>query len=100
MAYVYSVTPTAGINLNTVANTNPNSAGTSIPTIGPLGLQVWGNDGKRYVLAQAGAAIGSAIPVTINTTTFVAASAASGTYLTMPGGVASGDVAWFSIASV
>ena len=100
MTYIYSVTPTSGINLNTVVTTNPNSAGTATPTIGPLGLQVFTNDGKRAVLAQAGAAIGSAVACSINASTFVATAATGGTYTSIPGGAASGDYAWFVATSV
>ena len=100
MTYIYSVTPTSGINLNTTVTTNANSAGTSIPTIGPLGLQVFTNDGKRAVLAKAGAAIGSAVACSINTSTFVATAATGGEYTSIPGGAASGDYAWFTHSSV
>jgi hypothetical protein len=96
----YSITPTSGINLDDKVITNPNSAGTAIPTNGPLGSQVFGSDGKRYVLAQAGATIAaSTAVVAINTTTFVA-SATGGSYLSPAVGLVTGDVAWFAAASV
>ena len=41
----YSVLPIAGVDLGENAYTNLNSAGTAIPTIGPLGLQTFGADG-------------------------------------------------------
>jgi hypothetical protein len=96
----YSITPTAGINLDDVVQTNPNSAGTDIPVNGPLGSQVFADDGLRYVLAQAGAAItASTATCSINASTFVV-TASGGTYLSPAVEVASGDYAWFSKASV
>ena len=97
---VYSVTPIAGIDLNGVTTTNSNSAGTAIPTFGPLGTQVFGSDGKRYVFAKAGAAISASTTVCdINTTTFVVA-ASGGAYTSPTVAVASGEYAWFGKASV
>ena len=97
---VYSVTPIAGIDLNGVTTTNTNSAGTAIPTFGPLGTQVFGSDGKRYVFAKAGASISASTTVCdINTTTFVVA-ASGGAYTSPTIALASGDYAWFSKASV
>jgi hypothetical protein len=99
----YSVSPIIGADLNNPVQTNTNSAGTAIPVIGPLGTQVFGSDGKRYVLAQANASIPASTAVCdINTTTFLVA--ASGGAYTSPAypttGLVSGDVAWFSKASV
>lgn len=97
----YSVTPTSGINLDTVVTTNPNSANANIPTIGPLGLQVFGSDGKRYVLAKAIQAIGTASTnCIIGTTAMTVTTGTAGTYTSPSISLASGDVAWFSIASV
>jgi len=96
----YNITPTAGINLDDVVNTNPNSAGTGVPVNGPLGSQVFGSDGKRYVLGVAGAAItASTATCSINASTFVATPSA-GTYLSPAVAVASGDFAWFAATSV
>jgi hypothetical protein len=96
----YNITPTSGINLDDVVQTNPNSAGTGIPVNGPLGSQVFGSDGFRYVLGVAGAAItASTATCSINASTFVATPSA-GTYLSPAVAVASGDYAWFSKASV
>lgn len=96
----YSITPTAGIDLEEVVQTNPNSAGTATPVNGPLGSQVFGSDGKRYVFAKAGAAISASTTVVdINTTTFVAA-ASGGAYTSPTVAVASGEYAWFGKASV
>lgn len=96
----YSITPTAGIDLEAVVNTNPNSAGTATPVNGPLGSQVFGSDGKRYVLARAGAAIAaSTATCSINASTFVATGSA-GAYTSPAVAVASGDYAWFAATSV
>lgn len=100
MTTIYSVTPTSGINLNTVVTTNTNSANATVPTIGPLGLQVFTSNGKRAVLAKAGAAIGSAVACSIDASTFVATAATGGTYTSIPGGAASGDYAFFVATSV
>jgi len=91
----YSVTPLSGIDLVNVTNTNPNSAGTSVPTFGPLGTEVFGSDGKRYVFAQAGAAIGaSTATCVINASTFQVTLGA-GTYVS-GASMASGDYGWFA----
>lgn len=96
----YNITPTSGINLDDKVATNPNSAGTGVPANGPLGSQVFGSDGKRYVLAQAGAAVtASTATCSINASTFVATPSA-GTYLSPAVALASGDYAWFAAASV
>ena len=95
----YSVLPIAGIDLSNVTNTNLNSAGTAIPTFGPIGAETFGNDGFRYVFALGGAAIGaSTATCSINASTFVAIPSA-GTYLS-GASMASGDYGWFSKASV
>jgi hypothetical protein len=95
----YTVLPIAGVDLNNVANTNTNSAGTAISTFGPLGAETFGNTGFRYVFAQAGAAIGaSTATCVINASTFQVTTG-SGTYLS-GASMASGDYGWFSKASV
>jgi len=95
----YTTLPIAGVDLDNTANTNPNSAGTAIPTIGPLGLQTFGNTGLRYVFAQAGVAIAaSTATCVINASTFQATLGA-GTYVS-GASMASGDYGWFSKASV
>jgi hypothetical protein len=97
---VYSVTPIAGIDLEAVTTTNTNSAGTAIPTFGPLGTQVFGSDGLRYVFAKAGATIAAGTTVCdINTTTFVVA-ATGGAYVSPTVALTSGQYAWFGKASV
>ena len=95
----YTVTPVAGVNFNTTVPTNANSAGTSVPTMGPLGTQVFGSDGKRYVLCTTSSTIGNDTACLVNATTFVATANATGTY-SSPVDVVSGDYAWFGVASV
>lgn len=100
----YSVLPIAGVDLN---NVTPDSfsytAGTTaidIPAFAPLGTQTFGNDGLRYVFAQAGVAIAvSAATCIINASTFQVTLGATGTYLA-GASMASGDYGWFSKASV
>jgi hypothetical protein len=96
----YSITPTAGIDLEAVVQTNPNSAGTGVPVNGPLGSQVFGSDGLRYVLAKAGAAVtASTATCSINASTFVV-TASGGSYTSPAVALASGDYAWFAATSV
>lgn len=96
----YSVTPSLGIDFNNTVTTNLNSAGVAVPTIGPLGLEVFGSDGKIYVLAQANASIPASTAVcTVSPTTFLV-TASGGAYTSPAVALVSGDVAWFSKASV
>jgi hypothetical protein len=96
----YTITPLIGIDFNNIVNTNTNSAGTAVPTIGPLGAEVFGSDGKIYVLAKANATItASTTACTVNATTFLV-TASGGSYTSPAVDLASGDVAWFSKASV
>lgn len=99
----YSVTPTSGINLSTTVTTNPNSAGTAIPTMGPLGTQVFGSDGKRYVLAKSAVSIGTATTTCIiNPTAFTVTydAGTAGEYTSPAINLATGDYAWFAHSSV
>ena len=97
----YTITPLSGIDFNdtqTVAELALN--GTTAPTFGPTGAEVFGSDGRRYVWAVAGAAItASTATCSINASTFVA-TASAGTYLAPAVAMASGDYGWFSAASV
>jgi hypothetical protein len=96
----FTITPLAGIDLVNLAQVTPNSAGVSIPTIGPLGAEVFASDGFRYVFAQAGAAIAASVATcSINASTFVA-TGSGGTYAGPTTAMASGDYGWFSKASV
>jgi len=100
----YSTLPIAGVNLNSAttvdfALTNGSTAEV-IPAFGPIGAETFASDGKRYVFAQAGAAISASTTVcAINASTFQVA--ATGGAYTSPGvALASGDFAWFGAASV
>jgi hypothetical protein len=96
----YSVTPLSGIDLASLVQTNPNSAGTAVPTIGPLGLEVFGSDGRLYVLAEADATITALTDVCdIDPVTFLVA-ATGGAYTSPDADLVAGDYAWFSKASV
>ena len=96
----YSITPTAGIDLVSKVNTNTNSAGTTIPVNGPLGSEVFGSDGKIYVLGKANASITASTAVcTVNASTFLV-TASGGAYTSPAVDLVSGDYAWFSKASV
>lgn len=99
----YSVLPIAGVDLNNVTpdsfNYTNGTTAIAIPTFAPLGTQTFGNDGLRYVFAQAGAAIGaSTATCSVNASTFVA-TASGGTYIS-GASMASGDFGWFGKASV
>ena len=96
----YTVTPVIGTDFNNIVTTNLNSAGTAVPTFGPLGAEVFGSDGKIYVLAQANASItASTTTCTVNATTFLV-TATGGSYTSPAVDLVSGNVAWFSKASV
>jgi hypothetical protein len=96
----FTITPLAGIDFNNIVTTNLNSAGTAVPTFGPLGAEVFGSDGKIYVLAKANATItASTTTCTIDASTFLV-TATGGAYTSPAVALASGDVAWFSKASV
>ena len=96
----YSVSPVIGATLTSTVTTNTNSAGTAVPTSGPLGLQVFGSDGLLYVLAKANASIPASTAVcTVSPTTFLV-TASGGSYTSPAVALVSGDFAWFSKASV
>lgn len=96
----YTITPLVGVDFNNIVTTNLNSAGTAVPTFGPLGAEVFGSDGKIYVLAKANATITASTTVcAIDATTFLV-SATGGAYTSPAVALASGDVAWFYKASV
>lgn len=91
----YSVTPTSGIDFSAVY-----PAANGVPPIGPLGLAVFGSDGKEYVLAKAGANIAASTAVcAIDPVTF-AAAATGGTYASPATALVTGDTAWFAKANV
>ncbi len=97
----YSVTPISGVDLTSAAATNLAQDGsTLIPTFGPLGNEVFGSDGLRYVFAKAGNTFTAGeTSCSINTTTFVATST-GGAYIAPAVALASGQYGWFGKASV
>jgi hypothetical protein len=63
-------------------------------------MEVFGSDGKIYVLAQANASIpASTTACTVNATTFLV-TASGGSYTSPAVALVTGDVAWFGKASV
>jgi hypothetical protein len=96
----YSVSHIIGPDFNNTVTTQTNSAGTAVPTIGPLGLEAFGSDGKIYVLAQANASIpATTTACTVNATSFLV-TASGGAYTSPAVALVTGDVAWFAKASV
>ncbi len=96
MAYV--VSHVSGIDLNDTLTVAEIAAG-QLPQ-GPLGMQVWASDGKRYVYAKANATITASTTVcTVNASTFLA-TATGGSYTSPATAMASGDYGWFGAASV
>ena len=97
----YSINPLSGISLNTTTPISfVDDNGTTVPAFGPLGTQVFGSDGKRYVFAKAGGTIAaSTATCTVNASTF-AATATGGSYTSPAVDLVAGDYAWFAAASV
>ena len=97
----YSVTPISGVNLSSATQTQLASDGTTtIPAFGPLGNEVFGSDGKRYVFAKAGNDFtASQTSCSISASTFVATTG-SGSYIAPPTALLTGEYGWFGIASV
>ena len=96
----YSVSHVIGTTLTSVVPSQLNSANVAIPSEGPLGLEVFGSDGKLYVLGQANASIPASTAVcTVNATTFLV-TASGGSYTSPAVALVSGDFAWFGKASV
>jgi len=99
----YSVTPLSGIDLNSIVPSTTQVIGSTtvtVPQFGPLGTQVFGSDGLLYVLGKANATItASTTTCTVNASTFLV-TATGGSYTSPAVALASGDVAWFSKASV
>lgn len=95
----YSVLPISGVDLVNTTTTNTNSAGTAVPTFGPLGAETFGSDGKRYVFAQAGAAIAASTATCIVNASTFQVTLGAGTYVS-GASMASGDYGWFAGTSV
>jgi hypothetical protein len=95
----FSVTPQIGLDLNNTVTAAQIAAGqAAVPN--RLGEQVFGSDGKLYVLAQANASISASTAVcTVSPTTFLA-TASGGSYTSPATAMVTGDYGWFSKASV
>lgn len=96
----FSVTPQIGFDLNnTTLATDIASGARGVPA--NLGEQVFGSDGKLYVLAKANGAIpaSTAAACTVAPSTFLAI-ATGGTYTSPATAMVTGDYGWFSKASV
>lgn len=97
----YNISGTLGSDLNNTITLADRSlvSGAKSPA-NKLGTQVWGDDGKLYVYAQANASIAASTAVaTVNATTFLA-TATGGTYTSPPVAMVTGDQGWFGKASV
>lgn len=93
----YAASPVVGASLATTFSTTDITNGAAMPK---LGTQVWGDDGKQYVFAQANATITASTAVcAVNTSTFLVA-ATGGAYTSPPVGMVTGERGWFSKASV
>lgn len=100
----FSLANLGGIDLNNAAQVQATSYYAStpayVPNQGPLGAEVFGSDGKRYVFAKANASIpASTTACTVNATTFLV-TASGGSYTSPPVDLVSGDYAWFGATSV
>ncbi len=99
MAAPFSVTPNIGADFNTITTAQQRANGSVLDA--RLGEQRFGSNGRRYVYAQASASIpASTAACTVDATTFLAASALGGTYLSPPVDMNTGDFGWLSVASV
>ena len=94
----YCVSHVSGVDLNDTLTLAEITLG-ALPA-GPLGMQVFGSDGKRYVYAKANATITASTAVcTVNATTFLV-TATGGSYTSPATGMVAGEYGWFSAASV
>lgn len=95
----FTDTPKLGVApLNTVLATDL-ASGAAKPQA-RLGSQIFANDGKRYVYAQANASISASTAVcTVSPTTFLV-TASGGAYTSPATAMVTGDQGWFGSASV
>jgi len=98
MAAPYSVTPNIGADFNTITTAQQRADGSVLDA--RLGEQRWGSNGRRYVYAQAAVSIPASTAVcNVNQTVFLT-FAVGGSYLSPPVVMNTGDLGWFSAASV
>lgn len=94
-----TVSPVLGVALTDVVTAADIAAGLR-KAPHKTGIQVWGDDGLRYVFAKANAAIPASTAVaSVDPVTFLA-TASAGTYLSPATSMVTGDYGWFSKASV
>jgi hypothetical protein len=99
MATPFNVSNSVGADLKTITLTADLTSGALKPNA-RLGQEVFGNDGKLYVYAQANGAITASTAVcTVNASTFLATNS-GGSYTSPATTMAAGDQGWFSKASV
>lgn len=97
-----SITPVIGVDLvNVIPAASVGVLGSGVlKTPHKLGFEVWGDDGKRYVFAQAAGAIAAnTATCAINASTFQA-TGTTGAYTSPATAMATGDWGWFAAASV
>ena len=95
----HSVNPILGVDLDRVYTAAEIAATEDLGTHA-LGQQVWGDDGKLYVFAEANAAISASTAVCdVNASTFLVA-ATGGAYTSPATAMADGDQGWFFKDSV
>lgn len=100
MATPFTVSPVLGVDLNTITLAAAVGSTSGAEDAPQLGTQVFASNGRRYIYAQAAAAItASTATCLINATDFTVA--ATGGAATSPAvAMATGDRGWFSVASV
>lgn len=99
MAAPFTVDQKMGIDLNNTVLATDVAAGNARPACA-IGTLVNATNGRTFVYAQAGGAIGSAVTVaTVNPATF-AATATGGAYTSPTTAMSTGDFGWFSKANV
>ena len=94
----YSLSHVSGVDLNDTLTLAEQTAGQVFA--GPLGMEVFASDGKRYVYAKANASIPASTAVcTVNPTTFLV-TASGGAYTSPATAMVAGEYGWFGVASV
>ena len=94
----YSLSHVSGIDLNDTLTLAEITAGQVFA--GPLGMEVFASDGKRYVYAKANASISaSTTTCTVDPSTFLV-TATGGSYKSPATAMVSGEYGWFGAASV
>lgn len=97
-----AINPILGIDLNgvvPVASVGVLGSGVYRAPL-KIGTEVWGDDGKLYVYAQAGGAIAASTAVCAVSATTFQATATGGAYTSPTTAMNTGDFGWFGKASV